>query len=73
MARKIVPVTPQGPNRYIAPAAVLAVFDTNGAGELIEVPFRRNPADAIEFHPTHTPTGQIWAEIVTEYKGKHRA
>lgn len=63
MIRKLVPVHRTKHGQWLAPAVVRAVFDTNGAGELVEVPFRRNTFDGIEFLPVYEPVGQVYVEI----------
>ena len=61
--RRIVPVQPDSAGRIVARAPVRAVFDTNGAGELLEVVYRQNPIDAIEVLLTYAPYGQVYVEI----------
>lgn len=64
--RKIIPVAVRASSgTYVASDRVRAVFDTNAAGELLEVPFRPNPVDDVEFMLEHTPHGQVYAEIKT--------
>jgi hypothetical protein len=67
MTRKIVPLKMTYASTYVAPGVVLRVFDTNAAGELLPVAFRRNPIDAVEVQPVDAPHGQLWAEIALDY------
>lgn len=61
--RKLVPLKACAQNTYVAPGSVLAVYDTNGDGTLLQVAYRLNPIDDIEFNLVHAPYGQIYAEI----------
>lgn len=62
MTRRLVPVKVNGEGRGVAPGRVRAVFDTGSTG-LVEVPYRLNPHDAIEFMLVAGACGQVYAEI----------
>lgn len=59
------PVRINGHGTYVAPGCVEQVFDTNDVGVLIEVPFLRNPVDAIEFELPYQAAGQVYALVRT--------
>lgn len=64
MTRKIIPVQPDVNGRIVARAPVLAVFDTNGAGELLPVAYRQDPLhDRTDVQLTHATFGQVYVEI----------
>jgi hypothetical protein len=62
MTRKIIPVTPDSAGRIVARAPVLRVFDTNGAGELLELVSFMN-LSTHEVVLQHQPASQVYVEI----------
>lgn len=64
MQMVIAPAHPAGDGGYTADGEVQRVFDTNGLGALLPVPFSR--IDGRTFRLTNgAPYGQVYAEIAT--------